>query len=40
MSEDLSLTFDLFDQGFTREITGKVVFVDHLRKKFKVKDTL
>ncbi|MCY9674526.1 YolD-like family protein [Bacillus pumilus] len=38
MSEDSSLNFELFDQGFTREITGKVVFVDHLRKEFRVKD--
>ncbi|WP_144472564.1 YolD-like family protein [Bacillus pumilus] len=38
MSEDLSLHFNLFDQGFTRELAGKVVFVDHLRKEFRVKD--
>ncbi|MGN7283198.1 YolD-like family protein [Bacillus altitudinis] len=38
MSEDLYLSFDLYDNGFVREITGKVGYVDHLRKKFRVKD--
>ncbi len=38
MSEDLSLSFDLYDNGFVREITGKVGYVDHLRKEFRVKD--
>lgn len=38
MSEDLALNFDLFDNGFVREITGKVGYVDHLRKEFRVKD--
>ncbi|MGD7016668.1 YolD-like family protein [Bacillus altitudinis] len=38
MSEDLSLNFVLFDQGFTRELTGKVVFVDHVRKEFRIED--
>ena len=38
MSEDLSLNFELFDQGFTRELIGKVVFVDHIRKEFRIKD--
>ncbi|CUB14766.1 YolD-like protein [Bacillus safensis] len=38
MSEDLALNFDLFDNRFVREITGKVGYVDHLRKEFKVKD--
>ncbi|WP_260985150.1 YolD-like family protein [Bacillus pumilus] len=33
MSEDLSLSFDLYDNGFVREITGKVGYVDHLRKE-------
>nr|WP_231122824.1 YolD-like family protein [Bacillus safensis] len=27
MSEDLALNFDLFDNGFVREITGKVGYV-------------
>ncbi|WP_342501510.1 YolD-like family protein [Bacillus sp. FSL W7-1085] len=38
MSEDLYLSFDLYDNGFVREITGKVGYVDHLRKEFRVKD--
>lgn len=38
MSEDLSLDFELFDNGFVREISGRVVYVDHLRKEFRVKD--
>ncbi|MCY7629374.1 YolD-like family protein [Bacillus altitudinis] len=38
LSEDLSLHFELFDQGFTRKSNGKVVYVDHLRKEFRIKD--
>ncbi|MGE6628587.1 YolD-like family protein [Bacillus pumilus] len=38
MSEDMPLNFELFDNGFVREISGRVVCVDHLRKEFRVKD--
>ncbi|WP_345806848.1 YolD-like family protein [Bacillus pumilus] len=34
----MSLHFELFNQGFTRKINGKVVYVDHLRKEFRIKD--
>ncbi|MCY7568183.1 hypothetical protein [Bacillus safensis] len=37
-SEDLSLHFELFDQGLTSEINGKFVYVDHLKKEFRIKD--
>lgn len=38
MSEDLPLNFELYDDGFIREVNGRVVYVDHLRKEFRVKD--
>ncbi|MFP7455125.1 YolD-like family protein [Bacillus safensis] len=38
MSEDLPLDFELYDDGFVREVNGRVVYVDHLRKEFRVKD--
>ncbi|MFF2413562.1 YolD-like family protein [Bacillus safensis] len=38
MSENLPLFFELYDDGFIREVTGRVVYVDHLRKVFRVKD--
>ncbi|WP_178897097.1 YolD-like family protein [Bacillus altitudinis] len=28
----------MYDNGFVREITGKVGYVDHIRKEFRVKD--
>lgn len=39
MSEDLTLNFELFDDGFVREISGRVVYVDHIKKLFHVKDS-
>ncbi|WP_308021711.1 YolD-like family protein, partial [Bacillus cereus] len=39
MSEDLPLEFDLYDNGFIREVNGRVVYVDHIRKEFRVKDS-
>ncbi|MGM0815276.1 MAG: YolD-like family protein [Bacillota bacterium] len=38
VSEDLPLDFELYDDGFVREVTGRVVYVDHQRKEFRVKD--
>lgn len=38
MSEDLPLFFELYDDGFVREVNGRVAYVDHLRKEFRVKD--
>ncbi|MEW4195054.1 YolD-like family protein [Bacillus altitudinis] len=38
MSEDLPLDFELYDNGFVRKVSGCVVYVDHLRKEFRVKD--
>ncbi|KLK98109.1 hypothetical protein XJ18_17965 [Bacillus pumilus] len=38
VSEDMSLNFELYDDGFIREVNGRVVYVDHLRKEFRVKD--
>lgn len=38
MSEDLPLDFELYDDGFVREVNGRVVYVDHLQKEFRVKD--
>lgn len=38
VSEDLPLDFELYDDGFVREVNGRVVYVDHLRKEFRVKD--
>ncbi|MEC0923934.1 YolD-like family protein [Bacillus safensis] len=38
MSEDMPLNFELFDNGFVREISGRVVYVDHIKKLFHVKD--
>lgn len=32
------LTFELYDDGYIREVTGAVHYVDHLRKEFRVKD--
>lgn len=39
MSEDLALNFELFNEGFVREISGRVVYVDHIKKLFHVKDS-
>lgn len=39
MSEDLVLNFELFYNGFVREISGRVVYVDHIKKLFHVKDS-
>ncbi|ARD55628.1 hypothetical protein BA81_14012 [Bacillus safensis FO-36b] len=39
MSEDMPLNFELFDNGFVREISGRVVYVDHIKKLFHVKDS-
>ncbi|MGE1096797.1 YolD-like family protein [Bacillus altitudinis] len=36
--EDLPLDFELFVDGFVREVSGHVVYVDHIRKEFRVKD--
>lgn len=33
------LTFELYDDGYIREITGAVHYVDHIRKEFRVKDS-
>ncbi|MEK4311817.1 YolD-like family protein [Bacillus sp. FSL P2-0092] len=38
INEDLALDFVLYDDGFVREVTGRVVYVDHIRKEFRVKD--
>ncbi|MFW0909601.1 YolD-like family protein [Bacillus altitudinis] len=38
VSEDLPLEFDLYNDGFIREVNGRVVYVDHIRKEFRVKD--
>lgn len=38
VSEDMPLDFELYDDGFVREVNGRVVYVDHLRKEFRVKD--
>ncbi|WP_144500173.1 YolD-like family protein [Bacillus pumilus] len=38
VSEDLPLDFELYDDGFIREVIGRVIYVDHLRKEFRVKD--
>ncbi|ATP95374.1 hypothetical protein CSE15_16130 [Bacillus altitudinis] len=38
VSEDMPLFFELYDDGFIREVSGRVVYVDHLRKEFRVKD--
>ncbi|MCM3191264.1 YolD-like family protein [Bacillus subtilis] len=34
-----SLTFDIYDNGYIREVTGSVHYVDHIRKEFRIKDT-
>ncbi|MCY7692491.1 YolD-like family protein [Bacillus altitudinis] len=39
MSEDSSLNFELFDNGFVREVSGRVVYVNHIKKLFHVKDS-
>lgn len=38
ISDDISLKFELFDNGFVREVAGRVVHVDHIKKRFHVKD--
>ncbi|OMP29397.1 YolD-like family protein [Bacillus sp. I-2] len=38
MSEDLALNFEL-DDGFVREISGRVIYVDHIKKLLHVKDS-
>ncbi|MBT2574488.1 YolD-like family protein [Bacillus sp. ISL-51] len=32
------LAFDVYDDGYIREITGAVHYVDHIRKEFRIKD--
>ncbi|MEH7736815.1 YolD-like family protein [Bacillus pumilus] len=38
INEGLALDFVLYDDGFVREVTGRVVYVDHIRKELRVKD--
>lgn len=32
------LAFELYDDGYIREVIGAVHYVDHIRKEFRVKD--
>ncbi|ODB76085.1 YolD-like family protein [Bacillus velezensis] len=32
------LSFELYDDGYIREVIGAVHYVDHIRKEFRVKD--
>ncbi|MGK9388821.1 YolD-like family protein [Bacillus sp. RK1064] len=38
INEGIPLDFELYDDGFVREVSGRVVYVDHQRKEFRVKD--
>ncbi|RST63395.1 YolD-like family protein [Bacillus pumilus] len=40
ISDDISLKFELFDNGFVMEVVGRVVHVDHIKKRFHVKDNV
>ncbi|MGG1014868.1 YolD-like family protein [Bacillus subtilis] len=32
------LTFEIYNNGYIREVVGEVHYVDHIRKEFRVKD--
>ncbi|TXK24573.1 YolD-like family protein [Bacillus amyloliquefaciens] len=38
MEVGADLSFELYDDGYIREVIGAVHYVDHLRKEFRVKD--
>lgn len=39
IDRDYPLIFSIFENGFIQTITGKVTFIDHIQKQFRVKDT-
>lgn len=38
MEVGVDLSFELYDDGYIREVIGAVHYVDHIRKEFRVKD--
>ncbi|MEH6861558.1 YolD-like family protein [Bacillus velezensis] len=38
MEVGADLSFELYDDGYIREVIGAVHYVDHIRKEFRVKD--
>lgn len=38
MEYGATLVFDIYDDGYIREVVGAVQYVDHIRKEFRVKD--